>query len=350
MKRFLLFLIVLITGFSGCSNKKNTSRKPVTNIQITPSNKIVSHGNEISLTISAKLFKNKLDKIELFIDGNLIQTSEKEEFSMVLNTSDFLVGNHQITCKTHNKSGKMGLNYASFLIVSDIKPKQASFELIETLPHNTSYFTQGLEFYNNLLYEGTGNYGTSKIIAYNPENEIIKNEINIENRYFGEGISVLNNKLYQLTYKSKKGFIYDVSSLEKQGEFTFQSNEGWGLANNGTYLIMSDGSSKIHFIDPATFKYIKSIEVCDNNGPISNINELEYANGFIYANIWMTTSILKINPDNGKVLSIYNLRSLVNYIGNSNVDVFNGIAYNPQNKLFYVTGKYWPNIFKVKLN
>ncbi|MBN1252805.1 MAG: glutaminyl-peptide cyclotransferase [Bacteroidales bacterium] len=348
MKPFVFALILIIAGFSGCSNKTNSHRKPVTNIQITPANKIVSYGNDISLSITANLFKDKLEKIELYINGEKIKTSNEKQFTLNLKTTDFHLGNHTITCKTFNKSGIHGINYAYFIIVSDIEPQNKKFEIVEILPHNTKSFTQGLEFYNDFLYESTGNNGFSKIFIYNPENQKIINSIDLENQYFGEGITILNDKLYQLTYKSKKGFIYDAKSLKKIKEFSFESPEGWGLTNDGKNIIMSDGSSKIHFLDTLNLQRTKSIEVCNNKGIISNLNELEYINGFIYANIWMTNTIIKIDPLTGKVLSIYNLSSLLNHIETANIDVLNGIAYNQKNNLFYLTGKYWPKMFKIK--
>jgi len=347
IKSFSFLVIALIVVFSGCSNKTNYSRKPVTNIQITPSSKIITSGNDFSISILTKVSDGKLKNIDLFIDNQLITSTDKLDFSIKIDSKKYLPGNHTIKTDAIKTDGVSSSNVTTIFISSDITPKNLQFNIVKTLPHNTSYFTEGLEFLNDVLYEGTGNNGTSNIFAYKPgENKIIKS-LKIDNQYFGEGITILNGKIYQLTYKHKIGFIYDLNSFKKLGEFSFASNEGWGLTNDGKHLIMSDGTSKIHFIDPSNFSLVKTIEVCDNNGIIENINELEYVDGVIYANIWTRNTILKIDSKTGKVLAFINMESLLSKINTTSIDVFNGIAFNKEENLFYVTGKYWPKMFAV---
>jgi len=348
IKLLTLSLLVVIIIFSGCSNKTNSSRKPVTNIQIAPSNNTVEWGNDFTISLESKIKNLKIKKIELFINNQLIKSSDQLKFDVKLNSKNYLPGNNQIKVVATKEDGEIGINNATILITSDIKPQVLHYKIIETLPHNTEYFTEGFEFYDNKLFEGTGNNGSSIIASYNPNSQKVYNSLSIDNEYFGEGITVLNNKIYQLTYKNKLGFIYDVNTFKKIGEFNFESEEGWGLTNDGKNLIMSDGTSKIHYIDPISFKRIKSIEVCDKNGTISNINELEYVDGIIYSNVWMTETILKIDANTGKVLAYINMNGLLNQFNKSSIDVLNGIAYNKKEDLFYVTGKYWPKMFKVK--
>jgi len=348
VKHLLFTFISIVIVFSGCSNKTNYSRKPVTNIQITPSNKVVTIGNDFSITYHTILKEGKIKQIDLFIDNQLIKTTTGLDNSITLNSKNFLPGNHSIRIVALKTDGISATNNSSILICSDIKPQNLNYKIQNTYSHDPSYFTEGFEFYKGLLYEGTGDYGTSYISSYNPKTGKINSSLKIDNQYFGEGITILNGKMYQLTYKTRIGFIYDVNTFKKEGEFTFTSNEGWGLTNNGKYLIMSDGTAKIHFIDPANFNIVKSIEVCDDKGILNYINELEYVNGNIYANILGRNTILKIDANNGKVLAYINMEGLLSIINRTNIDVLNGIAYNQAENTFYVTGKYWPKMFSVR--
>ena len=349
MKPIYFIILSFMIGFSACSNKINKQRKPVTNILITPSNKTLRQGNEISVFVQAKLFNAKLDRIELFIDNQILTISEKENFSYILQTKDLVLGHHSIGTKTYNRLGQSSTHYAQFLIVSDIEPQKPGFRIEKIFNHQPDFFTQGLEFYKGKLYEGTGNYGASKIVLYDSSKEKIVKEKKLEDSFFGERITLLNGKLYQLTYKSQKAFVYDAHTLERLREFSFSSREGWGLCNDGKYLIMSNGSSIIHYLDTLSFQRVKSIEVCDHKGCIQQINELEYHNGAIYANLWMTNSIIKIDAQSGQVLSLYDLSDLLSYFDNKNMDVMNGIAFHPSENRFYVTGKYWPKLFALTL-
>jgi glutaminyl-peptide cyclotransferase len=350
VRNFSFVVIALIVVFSACSNKSNYSRKPVTNILITPANKIITPGNDFTIALQTKVKDGKIKNIELFIDNQLLTTTQKSDFTFTVSSKPYLPGNHTIKAVATKTDGVSGSYSSIIFIPSDITPKKLGFNIVKTLPHNTTYFTEGFEFVDGVIYEGTGNQGSSYIYAYKPGDKKVIRSIKNEDQYFGEGITVLNNKIYQLTYKHRKGFIYDFSTFKKIGEFPFTSNEGWGLTNDGKHLIMSDGTSKIHFIDPSTFSIVKTIEVCDNNGIIENINELEYVDGVIYSNIWMRNTILKIDAQTGKIMASINLESLLSKFNSSSVDVLNGIAYNKSEKLFYVTGKYWPNMFAITFN
>jgi glutamine cyclotransferase len=308
----------------------------------------VTFGNDFSISFHTKLKDGKIKQIDLFVDNQLITTTSELDFSTSLNSKNFLPGNHSIRIVALKTDGISATNYSSISIFSDIVPQKLNYKIHNTYSHNTSYFTEGLEFYKGLLFEGTGDYGTSYVISYNPKNGKMFSSIKIDDQYFGEGITILNGKIYQLTYKTRIGFVYNVNTFEKEGEFTFNSNEGWGFTNDGKNLIMSDGTSKIHFIDPTNFQVIKSIEVCDNKGILNNINELEYVNGIIYANILGRYTIIKIDASTGKVLAYINMEGLLASINSSSVDVLNGIAYNQSENNFYVTGKFWPKMFSVR--
>ena len=240
---------------------------------------------------------------------------------------------------------------------ADNTPPTLDYNIVKAYPHDTSAYTEGLLFHDGKLYESTGtepempadrrsmfgpvDLSTGKIT---PKVELDRN------KYFGEGIVFLNGKVYQLTYTTKIGFVYDATTFKKLGEFTFPSKEGWGMTTDGTSLIMSDGTSNISYLDPNTFQLRKILGVADNNGPVSNINELEMIKGFLYANQWQTNYILKIDPASGKVVARLNLDNLVNQAKNQfpGAEVLNGIAYDSTGGKVYVTGKLWPSIYEIK--
>jgi glutamine cyclotransferase len=241
---------------------------------------------------------------------------------------------------------------------TDNTPPLIDYSVMKLLPHDTTAFTEGLLFHDGQLYESTGTdtdmpasrkslFGTVDTTTgkIHPKVELDRK------KYFGEGIVFVNGKVYQLTYRTKVGFIYDASTFKKLGEFTFPSAEGWGMTTNGTSLIMSDGTSNITYLDPATFKTTRTLTVNDNNGPVSNVNELELIGGFLYANQWQTNYILKIDTATGKVVGRLDLDSIVSEARNKfpGAEVLNGIAYNPASGLVYVTGKLWPNIYEIKI-
>jgi len=238
-------------------------------------------------------------------------------------------------------------------------PVAISYTVINALPHDTNSFTEGLLFHEGMLYESTGHppddsvYASTRslfgVVDLKTGKILVKAEID-KNKYFGEGIVFLNGKVYQLTLSTKIGFIYDAKTFKKLGEFTFPVSEGWGMTTDGTNLIMSDGSSNLSFVDPNNFRLVKIVGVNDNNGYISNLNELEYIDGFIYANHYQTNDIFKIDPASGKIVGKANFDALKNeavhkYPGSIEM---NGIAYDSTTKKVYVTGKMWPNIYEIR--
>ncbi|MBN2789034.1 MAG: glutaminyl-peptide cyclotransferase [Candidatus Delongbacteria bacterium] len=231
-----------------------------------------------------------------------------------------------------------------------IIPAEPDFTLENIYSHNTSYFTQGFEFVGDTLIEGTGQDGFSKLVKYNYETENIYDQISLNALYFGEGITIFDNVIYQLTYTSGKCFKYSLDSLKYLGEFEYDG-EGWGLTHDDSLLIMSNGSSTIFFRDPLTFEIIKQISVKDSNDySIDELNELEYINDRIFANIWHSDDIVIIDPITGYVEKRINLSDL-RTAGEGTISTFNvlnGIALHPNGNIF-VTGKNWPNIFEIKL-
>jgi glutamine cyclotransferase len=263
---------------------------------------------------------------------------------------------------------------------ADAAPPAINFTVVKAYPHDTSAYTEGFLFHDGQLFESTGTeaatmpddrrslFGSVDLSTgrITPKAELDRQ------KYFGEGIVFLHDKVYQLTYTTKIGFIYDAKTFKKLGEFTFPNKEGWGMTTDGKYIIMSDGSSNITFFDPDsthpvevrinyddgdsavktlnTFKVVRVLGVTDNNGPVPNINELELIKGYLYANQWETNYILKIDPATGKVVGRLTLDSIVSearakYPG---AEVLNGIAYDSTTGKIYITGKLWPSIYEIQ--
>lgn len=224
-----------------------------------------------------------------------------------------------------------------------------NYQVINTYPHDPSAFTQGLVFENGVLYEGTGLLGYSTLRKVELETGDILQIRELPPHFFGEGVTIYGNKIIQLTWRSNVGFVYDKDSFELLHEFNYPF-EGWGITDDGERLIISDGTSTLHFFDPETFENIGRIEVYDNDGPVTGLNELEYVQGEIYANIWQTDHIVRIAPQTGQVIGLIELKGLLSVEDRSEpVDVLNGIAYDAENDRLFVTGKLWPKLFEIRL-
>lgn len=223
-----------------------------------------------------------------------------------------------------------------------------TYRVVNKYPHDPEAFTQGLVYYEGRFYEGTGLYRESTLRITETETGETVQTTNLAPNYFGEGITILDEMIYQLTWKNGIGFMYDLD-LNQIGNWTIHG-EGWGLTNNGTYIIMSNGTSVISFIDPQTMKITDTVEVTDRAQKIDRINELEYIDGLIYANIWQTNRIAVIESETGTVVTWIDLTGLVDKLDyREGIDVLNGIAYDSEAKRIFVTGKLWPNLFEIEL-
>ena len=231
-----------------------------------------------------------------------------------------------------------------------------AYAVTKTFPHDKTLFTEGFVVHKGQLFESTGSpegAGGPRSLIGPLDLTTGKMDEKIEldrSKYFGEGIVFLKGKLYQLTYKNQVGFIYDEKTFKQIGTFSYANPEGWALTTDGESLIMSDGTEKLTFINPADMKPFKTITVTQNGAPLERLNELEYINGFIYANVWMTNFIVKIEPASGKVVGMLNLGSLTYEAQrrNPDCDVLNGIAYDAAADKIYVTGKLWPNVYQIE--
>lgn len=235
-------------------------------------------------------------------------------------------------------------------------PKVLSYKVAGTLPHDTAAYTEGFELRGDKLYEGTGTFENSFIsVADTAKGKVEKRYPLKDKTLYGEGISILNNQLFQLTYQNHVAHVYDMKDLNKiVGTFKWPY-EGWGMTNDGTNLYVSVGSSIIYKVDPRSFAVTGQIQVTDDLGTVDNLNELEFVDGFIYVNKWQTTKILKVDVSNGHVVGTIDCFGLLSqyapdYTPKSEDSVLNGIAWDKSHKLLYVTGKNWPLIFKLKID
>ena len=235
-------------------------------------------------------------------------------------------------------------------LVSDISPKLLTYKIINTYPHDVTSFTEGLEFYRDTLYESAGQYNQSKFFKYDYKTgKVFKNQ-KLDGKYFGEGLTIINNKLYLLTYKEKTGFIYNADTWKLEKTFPFDKDiEGWGMTNDGTNIYHSDGTEKIWTMNPETQKMTGYINVYTNVSKIKSVNELEWIDGKIYGNIFTKDAIAVIDPKTGAVEAVLDLKDLKAKITNTE-EVLNGIAYNPKTKTIFVTGKNWDKMFEIKVS
>jgi len=312
--------------------------------------KKIQSNQELTISLSEKGNK-PIDSIQFSI-GNLKVKSNNN--SATFNVKDLKLGKHTITAIVffENKTKKVT---KPVYIMADSAPEIYTYKIINTYPHDKGAYTQGLEYHNGFLYEGTGQRGKSSIRKVALESGEILQQKDLESNYFGEGITILNNKLYQLTWQGGIGLVYDLETFDKEKEFKYtKSREGWGLTNNGEKLIKTDGTERIWFINSESLVEENYIEVYTNKQKVEKLNELEYINGKIYANRWQLNSILIIDPTSGKVEGVANLNSLKELIAKEqaleeNDDVLNGIAFDKENNRLFVTGKHWSKLYEIEL-
>lgn len=349
---FVFFISFTSFVLMNCAQSSKRVRKPVTSIQITPKNRKYIAGNKLTIHFQTKIKDGSFSKTELFLDGKSVYTSNKIEDSFEFETTNLQVGTHFLKTSSTTSDGITGENYSDFVLLSDIIPQKYGYKIVNTFPHNSEFFTEGFEIRNGYLYEGTGQEGTSAIYKIDLSNWKVIQKFKLDDQYFGEGITILNGKLYQLTYKTQIGFVRNLNTFELIKTWNYKNEQGWGMTNDGKYLIMSDGTEFITYLDPETFKEIKRIQVCNQKGVVLNLNELEYINGEIWANVWTTDTIVKIDPKTGKIVAEIDLKGLLpSHLVNQKtpVDVLNGIAWNSEKNKIYVTGKLWPKLFEIEL-
>jgi glutaminyl-peptide cyclotransferase len=229
------------------------------------------------------------------------------------------------------------------------RPAEYAFQIVRTFPHDPTAFTQGLVYRDGFLYEGTGLNGRSSLRKVRLETGEIVQRVDLAPEFFGEGITLRNNEVLQLTWQSHVGFVYNLSNFRLLRQFSY-SGEGWGLTTNGREVFMSDGTAEIRVLDAETLGEKRRLKILDGDTPINQLNELEFVEGEIFANVWQTDRIARISPQSGKVVGWIDLKGLLSPIYRLELDaVLNGIAYDANRKRLFVTGKLWPSIFEIRL-
>lgn len=351
---YLLGLFIFLGSCNSEEKKPNSNVDEVHNYSliIKPAQgKTLKSGEDIEIEVTMAEVPGDFQKMVFKIDGEEVFSDSKGKsvFKTTISSVDYSMGVHMLTSELYLGESEKEVNPVNFTITSDVIPKRFSYLVRNTLRHDQNAYTQGLEFKDGILFEGTGLNGKSELRMVDWRSGAVLKNIKLDTQFFGEGITIMDDKIYQLTYQSNKGFVYDLKTFEKIDEFSY-TTEGWGLTNNKKQLIMSDGSNKLYFINKETFEREREIEVYDNVGPVHMINELEYIDGEIWANLYMSNEVIRIDPATGKVKSKIDFNGIFNPNSvNYKTDVMNGIAYDEATKKLYITGKLWPNMFEVEI-
>lgn len=290
-----------------------------------------------------------IDSVVYFYgDKRMGKNSGEKKFSSVL--EDYKLGKYPIKAKIYSEGERISTQ-TSIKLLYHKKPKLYTYKILNAYPHDIEAYTQGLEFYDGFLYESTGQHGRSTLRKVDYQTGKVLKKIDLENRYFGEGISIMDGKIHMLTWQGGKGFVFDLESFEKLKEFEYgDSKEGWGLTNDRKTLYKSDGTEKIWKLDPETHEEIGFFQTVTNHGITTKLNELEWVEGKIYANTYLKDGVAIIDPQNGAIVGLIDFRGLREKVTQHRyLDVLNGIAYNPETKTLFVTGKNWDKLFEVAI-
>jgi len=333
----LLTFIGLNVLISACGSTTKSNFSIKTNSETN----IISNAETLSIELLNPNNRD-FDSIQLTLDTKIITAS--------VDLSAIPLGEKLIKAKVfYDDTFEVALK--KVVVVNAKPPKIYTYEIVNTYAHDITSYTQGLEFYKGDLYESTGQYGESKLRKLDYKNGSVVKNVDLSSSYFGEGLSVLNDKIYQLTWKEGRGLVYDVNSFEQIETFNYgQSKEGWGLCNDGQKFYKSDGTEYLWFLNPNTLAEEGSLQAYTNKGKLTNLNELEWVDGKIYANRYQKDGIAIINPENGAIEAVIDFKALKTKVTkHQGLDVLNGMAYNPKTKTLFVTGKRWDKLFEVKI-
>ncbi len=343
----LALLSILLTLLS-CGNGKDLAKK--FDLSTNADKKTIVNGTDLTVTLSPKN-GTTIDSVAYYLDG--ARLGGDTGFSPLTKKIEVQkLGKKDLVAKVY-AGGETANITQELSILNDVAPKVYSYEIVNTYPHDVASYTQGLEFHDGILYESAGQYGKSGLMKTNYETGEITKRIDLDDKFFAEGLTLIDNKIVQLTWRENVGFTYDPETLEKTGSFTYnESKEGWGLCNDGKVIYKSDGSSRIWLLDPKTLAEKDYIEITDNKKVRKEFNELEWINGKIYANTYQYDSIAIIDPSSGAIEAVIDLRSLKKKVQgglDEDNEVLNGIAYKADEDRLFVTGKHWNKLFEIKV-
>lgn len=358
LKRFSFIFITALIGIlcTQCTSEESRDDQSVKSLrpvkfELPFNNATAQRGKtfRVEVTIQAK---DEIDHLKVFANDTVLfeGAPRQKSYTFELPTKTWNVGTHQLSLRAKLTDGKVKRDNRIIRVLSDVYPKEFTAEAIKVYPHNTTSYTQGLEFDGDHLYEGSGGRGVtgkSRVMKVDLNSGETLEEQLLPSDYFGEGITILDDRLYQLTWQENTCFVYDKNTLEELKTFSY-SGEGWGLCNDGQHLIMSDGTERISFRDPENFSVEKTIEVYSNEGPVKALNELEYIDGKIYANVYQSNMIVIIDPATGIVTGRID-GSIIALDYRESGEVMNGIAYKKATKQLFITGKNWPSLIEIGL-
>ena len=346
MFKLKLFAFIALGVISNSCKDDENALKNLFSIENASIKPILKLEESIDLVLQNKENKT-IDSVVYYINEKRVGSvkgNEKLPFAL----KNQKLGNQSIKALVYFESKNIDIS-TSFSIYASQEPKILNYSIVTTYPHDINAYTQGFEFYNGTLLEGTGQYKESTLRKTDYKSGKVTEQIKLDDKYFGEGITVLKDKIYQLTWKEKMGFVYDAKTFKLEKTFSIET-EGWGITNDGEKLYMSDGSEKIYTLDPNTLKVVDYISVYTAGSKIDSINEMEWINGKIWANVYQKDVIAVINPKTGAVENVINCAELKSKVTqHPEIDYFNGIAYNPSTKTYFVTGKNWDKTFELKI-
>jgi glutaminyl-peptide cyclotransferase len=350
MKNWLSIVCVVLL-FSACTDEsagdRDTLKEDAPFVVSAPGNNQKLIVGEPMVIKGEWIGEKPFASLRILVNDSLMhEVNSPQKLSVQLNTKEWGVGYHRVQLIWTNAEGEEFVENRTVILFSDLGADLLVAEIVKEFPHTITNYTQGFEYYKGKLYESTGQTGKSILSEINPTTGQVLRKVDVPDYIFGEGITILNDLVYQITWEARKCFVYDVNTFERKKEFQY-FGEGWGLTNDGTHLIMSNGSSELVFRDPATFEKVRSIHVFGTNQEYVSLNELEYHDGAIYANVYQENFILKIDPRTGKVLAKIDCIDVVRK-GKGSGDVLNGIAFNAKTGLFLLTGKNWPYMYEVR--
>lgn len=305
-------------------------------------------GEEIKLKVKPLDTIVSVDSLQFLVNGARLGSIDQLAGEYTWKTRDANAGSTYISALAFKDSAVIAQENIAIRLYPALPPKQYTYEIINTYPHSTSSYTQGLVFDQGKMFEGGGLYEKSTLREVNLVTGESLKEYTLPRNVFGEGITVYKDKIIQISWKEQLAFVYNKSTFELISRINYPIKEGWGITFDGTYLIMSDGSSILYFLNPEDMTEHNRIEVCDENGPVIRLNELEYINGEIWANVYTTDTIVRINPKTGVVTGRVDMAGLLRPADKApETDVLNGIAYDPKTDRIWVTGKFWPKLFQI---
>ncbi|MEM6628348.1 MAG: glutaminyl-peptide cyclotransferase [Bacteroidota bacterium] len=357
----LIASIVLLSTLIGCKSEgKNVSEEDKATVQKAPvvvkrsqllqpqQDTLMILGDQLPLALN---FKNEVPiSVEASLNGGDRKSIDLTSGRTELPTSGGIIGDNRYVLDLVYPDSTRERVSVSFQLLSNFTPEQKTYQVVNVYPHNEGSFTQGLFYHGGRMYEGSGQEGKSALRAYDLQSGKIFREVYIPPEYFGEGIALLGDVIYQLTYKAKKILLYTADTFTQMGERPWKS-EGWGLTTDGEVLIVSDGSAYLYFLDPVSMVEKSKVKVSDGKRFVLRLNELEYIDGKVFANVWESDSIISIDPLSGQVETFMDLRGILpGYSADQQRSkVLNGIAYLPEKNSLLVTGKEWPQMFEIKI-